>query len=153
MTIIRPGTSTFGLGQTSISLPILVRRGQTISHWNRLTKGSSFLPSGRGQEQLQKINICWGQTDSTNISLLSKGGDDRDLLTTDERNENNYNRLSYINKVTSINRQYEGAAYPGRNFSKFIQDRRNTSPYVLQLDCSSVTRRDYVITFAAKVWF
>ena len=58
MTIIRLLTPTFGLGQTSISSPILVRGGQMMARWNRLTKGSSFLPSGMGQEQLQKIIIC-----------------------------------------------------------------------------------------------
>ena len=53
MTIIRPLPPTFGLGQTSIASPILVRWWQMMARWNRLIKGS-FLPPGRGQKQIEK---------------------------------------------------------------------------------------------------
>ena len=72
------------------------------------------------------VDIC-----DTNLFLLSQGGDDRDLLNTTEKNSNNHDRLSYVNKDKTINRQYEGAAYPGRYYSNFLQDQRNTAPYVL----------------------
>ena len=72
-----------------------------------------------------------GDVCDTNLSLLSQGGDDRELLYTTEKNSDNYDRLSYVNKDKTINRQYEGAAYPGRCYSNFLQDRRNTPSYVL----------------------
>ena len=47
---------TFGIGQSSISLPILIRWRQTIARWNCLGKMICFGPSGRGQTHLQKNN-------------------------------------------------------------------------------------------------
>ena len=72
MDIIRPGTAIFGLDQTSIASPILVRWGQTMARWNRQIKRESYFPHNRGQEQLQKIIICWEQTDSIVISIIGQ---------------------------------------------------------------------------------
>ena len=58
-----------------------------------------------------------GDVCDTNSSLLGKGGDDRDMLSTTEKNSNKYERLNYTNKNKTVNRQYEGAAYPGKNVS------------------------------------
>ena len=65
MTIIWSLTATFGLGQSSISSPILIRRRQTIARWNCISKADSFWAFYQGETQLQQIIICWGQTDST----------------------------------------------------------------------------------------
>ena len=82
-------------------------------------------------DETKRSNQIMGDVCDTNLSLLSQGGDDRDLLYTAEKNSDNYDRLSYVNKDKTINRQYEGAAYPGRCYSNFLQDRRNTPSYVL----------------------
>ena len=83
------------------------------------------------RQNYKRSNQNMGDVCDTNKSLLCEGGDDRDLLSTAEKNSNSYERLSYTSKGKTINRQYEGAALPSRNFSKFLQDRRNTPPYVL----------------------
>ena len=73
-------------------------------------------------DETKRSNQIMGGVCDTNISLLGKGGDDCDLLSTTEKNSNNYERLIYTNKDKTINRQYEGVASPGQNFSKFLQD-------------------------------
>ena len=82
-------------------------------------------------DETKRSNQITGDICDTNKSLLCEGGDDRDLLSTAEKNSNSYERLSYTSKDKTINRQYEGSAFPSRNFSKFLQDRRNTPSYVL----------------------
>ena len=61
--------TTFLPRQSSLASLILVWRQQTIACWNRVTKESLFWPSNIGQEQLQKISMCWGQTDSSHVAV------------------------------------------------------------------------------------
>ena len=84
-------------------------------------------------DETKRSNQIIGDVCDTNRSLLGEGGDDRNILSTTEKNSDKYKRLTYTNKNKTVNRQYEGAAYPGRNFSKFLQDRRNTPSYVLSI--------------------
>ncbi len=64
-------------------------------------------------------------------ALLDPSGDDYNLLTSDEKDSEDKSRVSYTDEDKMILRQFEGAATPAKNFSKFLQDRRNTPQYVL----------------------
>ena len=63
--------------------------------------------------------------------LLSPHGLDFGMLTQEEREHNNYSRLTYTELDKRVMRQYEGAAAPAKRLSKVTQERRNIWSYML----------------------
>lgn len=82
-------------------------------------------------DEAKRANEIMGDIEDTNAILLAKDGIDYDMLTPDEQQSGDTSRLTYTPSNKKILRQYEGAATPGKLFSKFLQDRRNTPSYVL----------------------
>ena len=72
----------------------------------------------------KQVNQIMGDICETNKILLSSNGDDYNLLTPQEKNSNDLNRLTYTEKDKTILRQYEGATAPAKVFSLFTQDRK-----------------------------
>ena len=82
-------------------------------------------------DETKRANQIMGDICDTNQILLDEDGADRFLLTAEEVESGNWDRLVYTERDKKILRQYEGIAEPARAFSKFLQDRRNTPSYVL----------------------
>lgn len=100
-------------------LPILAPDPAAEVRWN------SFV------DEAKRACEMMGDLGDTIDVLLAKDGDDYDLLTQEEKQSGDTSRLTYTACNKKILRQYEGAATPGKMFSKFLQDRRNTVSYVL----------------------
>jgi hypothetical protein len=70
-------------------------------------------------------------TCDTNDVLLSPNGDDCNLVTEAEMKAGDLSRHTYTQHDKMALRQFEGAAWPARKLSLFLQDKRNTWTYVL----------------------
>ena len=126
----RAGCGPVGRGRTEDGVPLAtdaqvdvhVCRGRAgmlgrwfYRPWTRWGRG----PIGRGRAGMWSRwpwTWCGGRGPVGPVGR-DEGEDDCDMLSTTEKNSNNYECLTYTNKDKTIKRQYEGAAYPGRNFS------------------------------------
>ena len=82
-------------------------------------------------EECKRANLIMGDMSKTLAILLQKGGMDWDLLSDEEKKNNDTSSFEYSDEEKKILRQYEGAAMPAREYSKFLQDNRNAWSYVL----------------------
>ena len=63
--------------------------------------------------------------------LLGPNGDDHDLLTANEKETENYDRLCYTNDDKMVLRQFEATSADAKQFSLFTQEKGNTNAYLL----------------------
>jgi hypothetical protein len=78
-----------------------------------------------------QANQIMGDLCDANDVLLSPNGDDCNLVTEAEMKAGDLSRHTYIQHDKMLLRQLEGAAWPAKNQSLFLQDKRNTWTYVL----------------------
>ncbi len=105
-------------------------------------------------EEAKRAVTIMGDVCETNVKLLGPGGDVCNLLTPAEAAAKYYSRLTYTDLDKMILHQFECAAGPEIIFSKFIQDNRDTSSYVLFESRRTVaqSREDNFSMFNGKKW-
>ena len=104
-------------------------------------------------DESKRANIIMGDVCLTLKELLGPNGDDRNLLTPEEKRTENYDRLSYTDHDKLVLRQFEASAIDAKNFSLFTQEKGNTNAYLLfqvqyVLQCS---RRDHFEMASGKL--
>jgi hypothetical protein len=72
-----------------------------------------------------------GDLCDANDVLLSPNGDDCNLVTEAVMKAGDLSRHTYTQHDKMVLRQFEGAAWPAKNLSLFLQDKENTWTYVL----------------------
>lgn len=82
-------------------------------------------------KETTRANLIMGDLADTITELYSRGGDNHDKLTDDERAANNISRFLYSDEQKKALRQFEAGAEVATVFSKFLQDKRFTFSYVL----------------------
>jgi hypothetical protein len=113
--------------------PILTPKPCNDTRWN-----------GR-HDETKRANIIMGDMCTTLEMLLEPNGDDHDLLTADEKETENYDRLCYTDDDKMVLRQFESTSADAKQFSLFTQEKGNTNAYLLfQIQMVlQRTRRDY----------
>jgi hypothetical protein len=87
-------------------------------------------PEGYIDETIQANQIMGDLCDANDV-LLSPNGDDCNLVTKAEMKAGDLSRHTYTQHDKMLLRQFEGAAWPAKNLSMFLQDKQNTWTYVL----------------------
>jgi hypothetical protein len=78
-----------------------------------------------------QANQIMGDLCDANDVLLSPNGDDCDLVTEAEMKAGDLSRHTYTQHDKMVLCQFEGAAWPAKNLSLFLQDKQNTWTMVL----------------------
>ena len=87
-------------------------------------------PEGYIDETIQ-ANQIMGDLCEANDVLLSPNGDDCNLVTEAEMKAGDLSRHTYTQHDKLVLHQFEGAAWPAKNLSLFLQDKQNTWTMVL----------------------
>ena len=82
-------------------------------------------------DETERANIIMGDVHDTVAELHSRGGEDYDKLTVEERASNDTSRFLYSDQEKKCLRHFEGGGKGAPDFSKFLQDRRFSLSYVV----------------------
>ena len=100
-------------------IPILTAQPSAETRWDRFI------------DKTICANIIIGDLCTTLEKLLSKGESDYEMLSAEQKLEDNISEFTHteVDKLTLC--QFEGAAAPAKRLSKFLQDNCNAWTYVL----------------------
>jgi hypothetical protein len=83
------------------------------------------------EDEARRATIIMHDFCKANFLLLSVGGDDHNLFTDKEKKSGDIDRLAYTAEEIMALRQFEASSMEAKYFSKFTQERGNTSAYLL----------------------
>jgi hypothetical protein len=83
------------------------------------------------EDEARRATIIMHDLCKANFLMLSVGGDDHNLLTDEEKKSGDIDRLAYTAEEIMALRQFEASSMEAKYFSKFTQERGNTSAYLL----------------------
>ena len=99
--------------------PALAPKPANDTRWNRR------------HDETKRANIIMGDVCLTMKQLLGPDGDDYNLLTPEEKETQNIERLMYTDRDKMIMRQFEATSLDAKNFSLFTQEKGSTNAYLL----------------------
>ncbi len=82
-------------------------------------------------DETKRANIIMHDLCLANEELLGPGGADRNLLTPEEIEAENYSRLAHTERDQDVLQQFEATSADAKQFSLFTQEKGNTNAYIL----------------------